>query len=112
MLKQMDYAEAEVKTLTLDTIEIKETPLNLLIHAGETPPEGLQSILADEEKFYPIVASSSLGLDAESFESLSSEELKGLLSRVGSRWVLANNIQTIEQIYGLVVYLRDLWTSD
>lgn len=112
LLKETDFDNSKAQSRVLDTIEIKETPLNLLFYPGESPPEGLQKTLADEDKFYPILSADSLGLDQETFDSLGTNELADLFAKVNSRWILNNNIKTIEQLYSIITYLKDLWQSD
>lgn len=111
LLKELG-ADSQVESRTLDTIEIKECPLNLLFFPEQTPPEGLTKTLSEEEKFYPILSAASFGLEAETFDSLDAQELADLFAKVNSRWILNNNIKTIEQIYSVISYLRDLWQSD
>lgn len=112
LLKETDLENGQTELKTLDTIEIKETPLNLLFYPGESAPEGLEKTIAGEEKFYPVLSADSLGLDLDIFPSLEAKELADVFAKVNARWILNNNIQTIEQIYGMIVHLRELWRSD
>ncbi|MEX0798145.1 MAG: hypothetical protein WEB87_02415 [Bacteriovoracaceae bacterium] len=112
LLKEVDTVALQVESKALDTVEIKDKALNLLFFGGESPPPGLQSALASEEKFYPIVSGDSLGLDLATFESLEASDLTELYAKVNARWILSNNIKTIEQIYSLISYLKDLWKND
>ena len=112
LLKELNLDSSSVESRVMDTVEIKETNLNLLFFLGQNPPEGLQKTFADEEKFYPVVSADSLGLDQESFESLSFEELVDIYTKISARWLLNNNIKTVEQIYPTITYLRDLWKTD
>lgn len=51
-------------------------------------------------------------MEKDVFEYLNIEELLDIYSRVNARWILNNNIKTIEQIYSLISYLKDLWIND
>ncbi|MBC76309.1 MAG: hypothetical protein CME64_09865 [Halobacteriovoraceae bacterium] len=112
LLKELKVDSSTVESRVLDTVEIKDTNLNLLFFLGQNPPEGLQKTFEDEEKFYPVVGADSLGLDVESFESLNYEELCDLYAKVNARWILNNNIKTVEHIYPTITYLKDLWRTD
>lgn len=112
LLKTIDRQSKDFESKVLDTIEIKETPLNLLFFSGENPPEGLQKTISEESKFYPILSADSLGLEREVFDTLSFEDLGELYAKVNARWILNNNISTIEEMYGTTNHLRDLWAND
>ena len=112
LLKEADLEKKEANSKSLDTVEIKETPLNLLLFEGPSAPEGLQKTLSEEERFYPVLSADTVGLNQEAFSALGPGELVDLFAKVNARWILNNNIKTIEQIYSIIVYLRDLWTSD
>ncbi|MCO4754778.1 MAG: hypothetical protein KC478_09855 [Bacteriovoracaceae bacterium] len=112
LLKELNVDSSSFKSRVMDTVEIKETNLNLLLFLGQNPPEGLQKTFSDEEKFYPVISADSLGIDLESFDSLSYEELADIYGKISARWLLNNNIKTVEQIYPTITYLRDLWKTD
>lgn len=112
LLKELNLHDKSVDSKILDTIEIKETPLNLLMFAGENFPEGLEKTLVGEQKFYPILSGDSLGLETEVFDSLSFDELADLFGKVNARWIMSQNINTIENLYDIVSHLRELWTAD
>tara|TARA_B100001971_G_scaffold215195_1_gene260238 strand:- start:62395 stop:63153 length:759 start_codon:yes stop_codon:yes gene_type:complete len=109
---KLDTNTQEVVSNIIDTVEIGKSNLNLLLYTDENEVEGLKKIMDEENKFYPVMNSTTLGLDHENFSSLQSDDIISLYSKVSARWLLNNNIQTIEQIYGLITYLRDLWTND
>jgi hypothetical protein len=69
LLKELNTQDQSITSKVLDTIEIKETPLNLLMFSGENSPGGLQKTLEAEQKFYPIISGDSLGLSHDIFES-------------------------------------------
>lgn len=112
LLKELDTDNSSVESKILDTVDIKESPMNLMFFGGENAPEGLQKTILDENKFYPILSADTLGLSTDSFESLSFEELSDLYAKVNARWILNNNVKTIEQVYSVITYLRDMWSSD
>lgn len=111
-LKTIDMANKSVKSQIFDTVELKDKNLNLLLLDSNDELAGIQDSITEEGKFYPVVPAESLGLDKETFDSLQFEELNDLYSKINARWILNNNIKTIEQVYSLITYLRDLWISD
>ena len=42
LLKELKVDSSTIESRVLDTVEIKETNLNLLLYIGQNPPEGLQ----------------------------------------------------------------------
>ena len=103
LLKELNLDSSSVESRVMDTVEIKEMNLNLLFFLGQNPPEGLQKTFADEEKFYPVVSADSLGLDQESFESLSFEELVDIYTKISARWLL-NNTHKVKKMTGVFVF--------
>lgn len=111
MLK-LDTDAQEVSSNILDTIQIKETDLNLLFYSEGQELDGLNSTFNEENKFYPVFNADSLGIKLDEFENFQANDLLNLYSKATTRWILNNNIQTIEQLYSLVTYLKDLWQND
>jgi hypothetical protein len=111
MLK-LDTDAQEVSSNILDTIQIKESDLNLLFYSENQDLDGLNSTFSEENKFYPVFNADSLGIKLDDFEKYQAQDLLNLYSKATTRWILNNNIQTIEQLYSLVTYLRDLWSND
>ena len=109
---KIDTNTQEVESNILDTIEISKSNLNMLFYSNEEDIQGLQKIIEEENKFYPVLNSSSLGVSLEDFSSFKSNDVMDVFSKVSSRWILNNNIQTIEQVYSTITYLKDLWKND
>lgn len=111
-IKELDTDNQQVASKLVDTIELKDYPFNLLFTADEDDLTVLEKTLKEEEKYYPIVSANQLGLDKEMFQELSYEELIDTYAKVNARWILNNNIATIEQSFGLITYLKDLYIND
>jgi len=111
-LKEIDTINKTFSSVIFDVTELKERSMDLILLDHNDELDSIQPTLDGESKFYPVTAGNSLGLDKESFESLSAEETMDLYSKINSRWILNNNIQTIEQIYSSITYLKDLWVND
>lgn len=110
--KIINKSDMSMDSIVFDIVELKDHELNLLLLDKNDDVSELQNILDDESKYYPVVAGNSLGVEKDVFEYLNIEELLDIYSRVNARWILNNNIKTIEQIYSLISYLKDLWIND
>ncbi len=111
-LKEIDTANNTSSSVIFDITELKDRTMNLLLLDHNDELENVQSLLDSESKFYPVTAGNSLGLDKEAFDSLGAEEIIDLYAKVNARWILNNNIHTIEQVYSSITYLKDLWIND
>lgn len=109
---KLDTTTQEIESNIVDTIDIAKSNLNLLFYKNDEDIEGLKKVIDEENKFYPVLDSNSFGINYDDFSSFQSNDILELYSKVSTRWLLNNNIQTIEQIYGLITYLRDLWAND
>lgn len=97
---------------TLDIVEIKETPLNLLIIDQALDLSGLAHTLEGEKKFYPIIQSNEAQMDLNLFDIASYQEFAGIYSKAATRWILNNNIHLIENFTSTVNHLKNLWLRD
>lgn len=111
-LKTLDMANESVESQIFDTVELKEKDLNLLLIDSSDELQGIQETLNDEGKYYPVVPADSLGIEKDMFETLTFSELNDVFAKINARWILNNNIKTIEQVYSLITYLKDLWVND
>jgi hypothetical protein len=112
MIKELDIANRSAKSKIIDITNLKEQNLSLLFFSNEEDMDSIQDVVNSEGKFYPVTPSESLGLEKSMFEDLDFDELVDLYTKVNARWILTNNVKTIEQIYTLITYLRDLWIND
>lgn len=112
ILKDIDKANRSADSIIFDSVELKDKELNLLLFDESDELEGLENTFKEEGKYYPVTSANPLGLEKEVFEQLGADELLDVYSRVNARWILNNNIKTIEQVYSLITYLRDMWVND
>jgi hypothetical protein len=112
LLKEVDRVNQTCESKICDSLEIKELDLSLLLFDQKDELDQLQSTFNEEGKFYPVSPANSFGLEKDVFEQLGANELMDVLARVNARWILNNNIKTIEQLYSLITYLKDLWIND
>ncbi len=112
ILKELDMSSKSISSHLFDTVELKDKNLNFLLFNSSEDISNLQDTLAEEGKFYPITSADSFGINKENFESLSYEDTLEIYTKVNTRWILNNNIKTIETLYSTTTYLKDLWVND
>lgn len=111
-IKALNMSEKTFESKIVDSIGLKEDKLGLLVLEESDLISSMQELFDDENKFYPIVSAKSIAIDANSFESMDYEALISLYHKISTRWILNNNIKTIETLYPTVSYLKNLWISD
>lgn len=111
-LKELNLATNTIESKIIDTISIPEQNLNLLFLDETDDLTSLTNTIEKENKFYPIALLQSLELDKDAFEMLDAESLQALYNKVTNRWILNNNVKTIEQLYPTITYLKDMWIKD
>jgi hypothetical protein len=112
ILKELDMTTKTVSSHLFDSVELKDKNLNFLLFNSTDDISNLQDTLTEEGKFYPITPADTLGINKENFEDLSYDDVIEVYTKVIARWILNNNIRTIESIYSTVTYLKDLWIND
>jgi hypothetical protein len=112
ILKELDMTTKTVNSHLFDSVELKDKNLNLLLFNSLDDISNLQDTLTEEGKFYPITPADSLGINKDNFEDLDYNQIIEVYSKVNTRWILNNNIKTVESLYSTVTYLKDLWIND
>lgn len=110
--KIINLEDASIDSKIIDSVTIKEEPLNLLFIDEMVNLDNLSSTLEQERKFYPILNAKDFDLSSDKFDSLDFQSTADLYTKVTGKWILSKNISTIEQVYELITYLRDLHISD
>lgn len=111
-IKKLNLSNQEIESKMVDTIELKDYSFNLLLTTDEEELDAIEASLKNELKFYPIVSSNQVGVSKELFNQMDFESLFNLYNKINARWVLNNNISTIEQSYATINYLKDLYIND
>jgi hypothetical protein len=112
MIQTVDLANKSHKSIIIDMTDLKEQNLNLLFYSKNEDISSVEELINNEAKFYPVSPAESLGLEKSMFEDLNVEELIDLYTKVNARWILTNNVKTIEQLYSTITYLKDLFMND
>lgn len=105
---KLDTEKKEISNIIIDALTLPEQKLDLLLISSEEIFEQHLKILSKEEKYYPIFPA-SLFTEQSKFEY---EELFTIHQKALNRWTLANNMETVEQVYPLVNHLKDLYIKD
>ncbi|MFT6630870.1 MAG: hypothetical protein ACJAS4_000814 [Bacteriovoracaceae bacterium] len=111
-LKEINLKDGSVSSKRIDTIAFVDENLDLLLYDDVDDLTSLTQTLEKELKFYPIAPLQSAQIDKDTFNELNAEELLAIYEKVSARWILNNNIKTIEQLYPTISYLKDLWIKD
>lgn len=111
-LKQLNLKDGSISSKRIDSIAFVDENLDLLIYDDSDELSGLSQSLEKEAKFYPIAPMGSININKDEFEALESAELLSVYEKISARWILNNNIKTIEQLYPTISYLKDLWIKD
>lgn len=110
-IHELDTAKQIQSSRRVDTVTLTDEVLAMTIYP-ESEAGNLASYINKEEKFYPIFTLESINQDTENLESLNYEQLLELYKKVSARWILNNNLKTIEQLAPTTKYLKDLWVKD
>lgn len=91
---------------------IKEENPQILIYSEDLKLEEFNSYLELESKFYAIISSAKVPMTLEEFPNLKSEQAYEILNNFYNKWILSNNLQTIEEIFPIQSHLKGLLLKD
>lgn len=112
LVKEINLKTQNIDIKKVDSTGLEDQSLQMLLFDNEEELDGLQSTLTKEQKFYPVAPLQSINISKSNFAELEYGQLMSLYDQVSSRWILANNIKTIEHLYPTISYLKDLWVKD
>jgi hypothetical protein len=92
-----DLVDQNLQGLYFDKIE----DLNAISH-----------MIEKEKLLYPIIDAQAENLTFSKFETLNKDEFKQLYLKLSNRWLMAQNLKTIENNFSMTNHLRDLWKKD
>lgn len=111
-MAQLNFQDKNIEKSIVDSVDLKELNFGLLLTDQSDDLSGLEKTFEAEQRYYPIVNANTLGLEKTLFEDMSFEELANLYTKVNARWILNTNMQTIEQSYSMITYLKNLYQND
>lgn len=106
-IKTLDTENKSVETSTCDFEKIKDQNLNVLFFENVESFENQASLLKSEESLYPIVELGSLQIESADFDGLDYQSLFEAYEKINTRWILSNNMQTVETLCTDVVKLKE-----
>lgn len=112
LIKTLDTENKSVSTDTIDFHKVSEQNLNILFFENVESFENQAELLKTEESRYPIVELGSLQIEKSAFDGLDYHQLFEAFDKINTRWILSNNIQTIETLCKDVKDLKELLHRD
>ena len=110
-IKRINTDKLTMENKRVDATSLFDEDLCLSFYP-ESQESQLSTYLEKENKYYPIFSFKSVDQDFESVDSLETKELIELFNKVNARWILTNNLKTIEQLAPMSTYLKDLWVKE
>ena len=108
---EINYPSMDTEFKTIDLVELPDLGLSCLILNNE---EAMNSIAADIEKYqhlFPVVNAEDFNIK-EDIKEYASTEMVGLVENITSKWIMHNNLVSIEEIFPLKEHLANLFNSD
>ena len=111
-IKELDIMKKTVQSIRIDTLTLGDMNPSLVLYP-ESEEAPLSHYITKESKFLPIYTYESITQSHQDYEKSDDfENLFSLYDRSTSRWILNNNLKTIEQFGPTITYLKDLWIKD
>lgn len=103
----LDFVNQQLSQENLETNQLKQVELNLLVHR-ETYPAQAESL----SKYYPTTTYEQLEKIGKDSNLIEFDNLANIYQTVSSRWMMKNNLDSIENMVPTSSYLKNLWLSD
>jgi hypothetical protein len=111
-VKSLNKEDNSIESKTIPFTDLNKENFNILFYADIEKLESVAQNLQSEETYYPIVDISSVDLQTSDFENSNFNDLLNAFEKINTRWVLSNNIQTIETLCAKASSLKNLWVKD
>lgn len=113
LLKEFKAGEAANKGKILDLEDLASTPVQAVIYPEElNQSQSLLTVLGDVKKFAPIRSDREIGLAFDQFEGMNLDQIKGVFTKTVESWVLNNNLNLIERLFGTLDHMNQLLHGD
>jgi len=112
LIKELNWNENILESKLIDVTDLTDLNLQALFFENTEDLNSLASILEKEKMHYPILEAKDDSLNYARFEKISSSEFKDLFFKVSSRWVLSQNLKSVEQLYPITLHFKNLWKKD
>jgi hypothetical protein len=108
----LDKIEETIKNITIDVSDIPDHDINLFIYDHNLNLEHISGTLEKEKSLYYITGNKDMDLNWSHLESITFQDLYELYNKLNNRWILANNINAIENMYPMITHMRSLWIKE
>jgi hypothetical protein len=108
---EINYPDKESQFKIMDLVELPDLGLNCLIIGGEDCWAALGDSLDKYQHLYPVVDAEDFNIE-RSIEDLQETEVIEIVQSITSKWVLHNNLVSLEEIFDLKEHLKQLFNGD
>jgi hypothetical protein len=112
LIKELDWTQTSLQTRLIDVTDLQDENLQGLFIEGNDHINSLASLLEKEKVFYPIIEAQDESLDLQTFEAMPAFQFKEVYFRLSNRWLLTQNLKSVEQLYQITNHLKTLWKKD
>ncbi|HXH74300.1 MAG TPA: hypothetical protein VNJ08_05000 [Bacteriovoracaceae bacterium] len=112
LVKELDWNQNTLQSRLIDVTDLPDQNLQALMIEDNEHFSSLVSMLEKEKAFYPILDARDESLPYSTFEDMPAQQFKDLYLRLVNRWTMAQNFNSIENLYQITNHFRDLWKKD
>jgi hypothetical protein len=112
LIKELDWNQNSLQSRLIDVTDLPDQNLQGLLIEDNEHFSALVSILEKEKAFYPILDAKDENLTYLTFETMPSQQFRDTYLRILNRWSMAQNFNSIENLYQITNHLRNLWKKD
>lgn len=122
----LGYVEDPQRILIRSFNKKKKVFSEKIISSSEVTDESLQALLYDQEinvdelgyigpgerKLYPLLSTETVDMDRDKFKMISINEAFHFYQGLMSKWLLRNNLSSLEEIFPICFHLKSCWNND
>lgn len=112
LIKSLDWEQNKLETKLIDATDLPDFHLQGLLVENDQHFNQLISLLDKEKKFYPILDAKDFQTTLSQFEELPALKFKDLSEKIQSRWLIHQNLSSVEQLPQMGAHLKTLWGKD
>lgn len=112
LIKELDWAQNKLESKLIDVTDLPDQNIQGLYIEDNEHFSSLAGILEKEKSFYPILDAQDDQLNYAIFEELPAQQFKDLYAKVCNRWVMGQNLNSIEQFNAHIIHFKALWSKD
>ncbi len=112
LIKELDWAQNKLDSKLIDVTDLPDQNIQGLYIEDNEHYSSLAGILEKEKAFYPIMDAKDDQLTFGTFENLPAQQFKDLFAKITNRWVMGQNLQTVEQFNAHLSHFKGLWNKD